>query len=329
MKKRKNTPSSSKKKSKKKQGIKENLVILGTFILFIAVVAYLFYSTNTPSSDSAAFVNGEEITIGELDWWYRMSIPPEGRELVTKMDFLMISLIPQELLMREAEKEGIEATPEEVEKLVGLFVIDSGMNLGEFEKHLKSRGFSIDDVKKSFESRAVILELLEKEDIDIAKEEEKLFFSSDDNSFQDYIDTLINNSEIRIFPENINRILLRSFEATGEDICDGEKPIIRLYTTSWCGICNESSAVFENLANEFAKDSNFDAAHWSLDIGDNLLTQNKENGVPQKEVEMFRKYSPNNLVPAVVLGCRYKRVGSFGLEDEYEAREILKSIAGG
>jgi len=70
-------------------------------------------------------------------------------------------------------------------------------------------------------------------------------------------------------------------------------------------------------------------AHWSLDDGDNLLTSRKENGVPKKEVDLFKKYSPNNLVPVVVLGCKYKRIGKFGIEEQDEFKAILKILIDG
>ena len=69
--------------------------------------------------------------------------------------------------------------------------------------------------------------------------------------------------------------------------------------------------------------------HWILDAGDDLLTLEKEKGIPKGEVEIFKKYSPNKLVPAVVLGCKYKKIGKFGLEEQDEFKSILKVLTGG
>ncbi len=159
-------------------------------------------------------------------------------------------------------------------------------------------------------------------------------------SFQEYLADLINKSEIELFPENINKLSLKGFEATGDELCSKDartpsgtpsvgKPIVRLYTASWCKTCNNTEIVFKSLTEKYAKDGIIEAFHWSLDAGDNLLTPKKENGVPEKEVSLFKKYSPNSLVPAIVAGCKYKRVGSLGPDEEEELKAILKNIIGG
>jgi len=321
---KKKTPKSSKKRAKAK-GSQENIIILIIFLIFIAAVAYLFYFVNikTTNDDVVATVNGNEITRDELDWWYKTSILPEYRGSISKQDFLVMSLIPQEVLVHKAKEEGIKVTEEEVEKLLGLFVIEGGFTLIEFEVYLNSRGITIDQIKKSFEIRAIITKLLEKENIDFI-ESENLLFTGADVTFQEYLNDLIDNSEIEIFLENIEKIVLKSFEATNDEVCGEGKPIVRLYTKSGCQICDEGSEIFENLV----EDERIDVAHWSLDTGDNLLTPEKERGVPKKEVDMFKKYSPNKLVPTVVLDCKYKHIGKFGFEEEDELKTLLQELIG-
>ena len=327
--KRKKTPKNPNKHKNRKEK-QENIIILGTFLVFIVLVAYLFYFVNTGSSDESpvAVVNNDIITKEDLDWWYKVSILPEYRHVITRQDFLGISLIPQEVLMQEAEKENIKATEEEVEQFLGLFIIDNGLTLDEFEEHLNSRGISIKDIKKSFESRVIITKLLEKENIVFDTKDPKLFFKRDIYNIQDYINTLMNNSDIEIFLENIEKLVLKRFEKTNDEICYENKPIIRLYTMKSCNICDESNEIFETLVNDLVKDGKIEAMHWSLDTGDNLLTLKKEKGVPKEEVNLFKKYSPNNLVPAVILGCKYKHVGKLDIEDQDEFETILKTLIG-
>jgi len=323
---KKKSPKSSNKRKKAKER-QENIVILGTFLIFIAVVAYLFYFVNTksPKEDVVATVNGNEITRDELDWWYKTSILPEYMDTVTKQDFLVLSLIPQEILLQKAEEERVKVTQDEIEKSLGFFVIESGFTIDDFEAYLDSRGITIDQIKKSFEIRAIITKLLEKEGISL---EENLFFEEKDRTFQEYLSTLIDDAEIEIFEEVVDKLVLRSFEETGDEICGEEQPIIRLYTTSKCEICKESGRLFQDLVIHLIADGSIQARHWSLSSGDNLLTLKKENGVPKKEVDLFKKYSPNKLVPTIVLGCKYKRVGDFGAEEADEFRAILKILAG-
>ena len=125
----KKTTKNSNRKSKKTKNRQENAIIVGIFLLFILVVAYLFYFMSIkPSNENAvAIVNGNKITRGELDWWYGASVLPEARAVITKQDFLIVSLIPQEILMQKAKKEGIAVTKDEVEKLIGRPIINEEM----------------------------------------------------------------------------------------------------------------------------------------------------------------------------------------------------------
>lgn len=327
---KKKTPKNSKKTGKKAKEKKENIIVAGIFVIFIAVVISLIYFVQTLSSDEAtvAIVNGNKITIDELDWWYETSILSEYRDVITKQDFLMLSLIPQEVLLQKAEEENVKATEDEVEKLLGMFIIENGLTLNEFEEDLNSRGITINEIKKSFEIRAVITKLLEEEEVYFIEEGEKSFLGGNDLAFQEYLNILMNNSKIEIFPENVDKLILRSFEATGDELCDEEQPIVRLYTTSKCEICKESGRLFQDLVINFMADGIIQARHWSLDTGDNLLTLKVENGVPKEEVALFKKYSPDNLVPTIVLGCKYKHVGKFGIEQEEEFKAILKTLTG-
>ena len=319
--------SSKRKKAKEKQEI---AIIVSIFLVFILVVVYLFYFVNIKSSDDlVAVVNGNEITREELSWWYKISILPEFRDFITKQDFLVLSLIPQEILVQKADEEDVKVDDDEIEKLLGLFIIESGLTLDEFENHLNSRGSTINEIKKSFEVRAIIIKLLGKENIGFVEGENKnLFFDVDDGAFQEYIDNLIDDSNIEIFPENIDKLVLKTFEETNDEVCSEEKPIIRLYTTRSCQACKESGRIFQDLVTNFMIDGSIQARHWSLDTGDNLLTLKKENVVPKEEVAIFKKYSPNNRVPTVVLGCKYKHVGKCGIEQEDEFKAIIKTLVG-
>ena len=327
---KKKTPKNSNKKSKKTKDKQENIIVLGSFLIFIVVVAYLFYFANISSDDAiVAIVDGKTIKSDELDWWYKISILPEFRDFITKQDFLVLSLIPQEILVQKADEEDVKVDDDEVEKLLGLFIIENGLTLDEFENHLNSRGSTINEIKKSFEVRAIIIKLLGKENIGFVEGENKnLFFDVDDSAFQEYIDNLIDNSDIEIFPKNIDKLVLKTFEETNDEVCSEEKPIIRLYTTSFCEVCKESGRMFQDLVTNFMIDESIQARHWSLDTGDNLLTSKKENGVPKEEFAIFKKYSPNNHVPTVVLGCKYKHVGKFGIEQEDEFKTIIKTLVG-
>ena len=290
-------------------------------------VAYTFYFLNINSADEiiVATVNGNDLTRDELDWWYKVSILPEFRDTLTKKDFMILSLIPQEVLVQEAKKQNIKVSNDDIEKLLGLYIIENGFTLDEFADQLSSRDLTIDDIKRSFETRAYINMLFEQESVVI---EEGTFFENG-ISMEVYVDVLIESSDIKIYPENIDKLALKSFEETGDEICNENKIEIRLFTTSTCELCKESGELFKTVTNEYAKESKINAVHWSLDEGDNLLTSKKENGVPNDEIAIFKKYSPNKLVPSLILGCKYKKIGKFSSEDEFEFKAILKQLLGG
>ena len=107
---KKKTPKNSNKRRKNKKDRQEKIIVLGIFLVFIVVLVYLFYFFEMPSfnEDIVAIVNGNEITKEKLDWWYKISVFPEARDFITKQDFLILSLIPQEILMQKAKKENIK-----------------------------------------------------------------------------------------------------------------------------------------------------------------------------------------------------------------------------
>ena len=76
------------------------------------------------------------------------------------------------------------------------------------------------------------------------------------------------------------------------------------------------------------KDGKIDAAQWNLDTGDNLLTPEVEKGVPKNEVALFKKYSRDMLVPAIIIGCKYKKIGALNSEDEETLKSIIKEVLG-
>ncbi|MAH33583.1 hypothetical protein CL615_04305 [archaeon] len=327
----KRTPKNSKKKHKAKEK-QENLIIIGIFIVFVLVVAYLFYVVKMPTSSNlneniVAVINGNEITKQELDWWYKLSIEPEYADLVTKQDFLMMSLIPQEVLTQKADKENIKVNADEAEKLLGLFLIDNGITLEEFEEQLNAKSITIDDIKKSFESRAMIMKLMEKENVGFI-DEGNFNFNENDGAFQEYVDNLLDDADIKIFPENIDRLILKNFKETGDELCNENKPILRLYTSTSCKVCNDTTEIFNNLVEKLVEDETVEAFHWSLDTGDDLMTSKKEKGIPKEELALFKKNNPNNRVPALNLGCKYTLVGNVDSEAEDESREIIKNLIG-
>lgn len=327
---RKNPPRSSEKRHKKIKENKEDILIFGIVLVLILIATFTFYfiQTNDSEDEVVAIVNGEKITKQELDFWYKISILMEHRDVIKEDDFLVMSLIPQKIIDQEANKEDIIASEEDIEKLVGLFIIENGLSLKEFENQLKDRDTTIDDIKRSFKSRVLVAKLFEKKGFG-ANTNHGLFFDFTDEEIQSYVNGLMDNADVELFPENIEKLDLKGFEETGDELCDKEMPIVRLFTTSSCEVCKESGVLFQDSIIKFLAEEKVHARHWSLDTGDNLLSVEEEKGIPKEEVALFKKYSPNNKVPLIVVGCKYKRIGKFTNEQIAEFEAIINSISGG
>ena len=57
----------------------------------------------------------------------------------------MGSLLPLKVMVQQAEKENIKVTEDDVEKLIGLFIINHGLTLEEFEDDLRDRDITNED----------------------------------------------------------------------------------------------------------------------------------------------------------------------------------------
>ncbi len=70
------------------------------------------------------------------------------------------------------------------------------------------------------------------------------------------------------------------------------------------------------------------AHHWELDIGDDLLTNQFEEDVPDEEMAVFEEFNIQKSIPTFVFGCKYYRIGTAyepnGLEAE--AAEFMAVI---
>lgn len=98
------------------------------------------------------------------------------------------------------------------------------------------------------------------------------------------------------------------------DICkDDGKPVVYLFSTTWCPHCQWIKDTFDS----WAKDNSDKAVayHWEIDTMDNTLTEEVETEVPQDAMDVYNQFNPEGSIPTFVFGCRYGRVGN-GYETE-------------
>jgi peptidyl-prolyl cis-trans isomerase SurA len=118
------------------------------------------------SPDVWAVVNGKEIKRDDVEKYYRTRVNPEGQEpsqeekLSLKLNVLD-ELINNEILLERAKKLNLEASDGEVEDK--FTEMKSPYTEEEFQRQLKERGLSVDDLKKGLKRQLSTEKLLNRE----------------------------------------------------------------------------------------------------------------------------------------------------------------------
>ena len=113
-----------------------------------------------------AVVNGQEIKRDDVDKYYRTRVSPEGQEpsqeesLSLKLNVLD-ELISNEILLERAKKLNLEASDGEVEDK--FTELKSPFTEEEFQRQMKERGVSVDDLKRDLRRQLSIQKLLNRE----------------------------------------------------------------------------------------------------------------------------------------------------------------------
>ena len=118
-----------------------------------------------------------------------------------------------------------------------------------------------------------------------------------------------------------------TFQDNGDAVCEeGGKPVIRVFSTTWCPHCKWIKGTVDSLLKEYVAAGTIAAYHWEVDIGDDTLTSQVETAVPPSELEVFKKYNPGGGVPTFIFGCKYVRVGN-GYESEGDLAKEAKEFS--
>lgn len=110
------------------------------------------------------------------------------------------------------------------------------------------------------------------------------------------------------------------------------KPVIRLFTTTWCPHCTWAGPRFDEVMKEYVDAGKIVAHHWQVDSGDDSLTEEVETAVPESELAVYQQFNSRGSVPTFVFGCKYYRIGtgheqSDDLEAEAEEyREVIDAL---
>lgn len=335
-------------KRKKKTPFKK----ISPFILIVVIIIIMTIVTlkfGFPKENVVAVVNGEDITLKELETKYNR-LPQPYRLLLTKEAFLD-KLIITKLLLQRATKLNITVSENEIKEELQNFILQFPSK-PEFKKFLKKNRISENELIKEIKEQILITKLLNKtifSKIKITEKQIKSYYSKNkatlNMSFEQAKEqikrilkaelathstrTYIEQLKLRATIEKAERFKrIKTFKKLNETTCKKEgKVIIRLFSTTNCDACNWINKTFNSLAKDYK--NNIMVYHWYLDIGDNVITKEVEKGIPKAEIEIFKKYNPKLTVPTYIFGCKYIRIGNgyFTLEKEkQEFKAVIEEL---
>ena len=161
-------PNSLRKRNSTANRLPFAALVLFSPALFLAAAFFLggCKKTGAPAADVWAVVNGKEIKRDEVEKYYRTRISPEGQEpsqeeaLSLKLN-VIDELINNEILLERAKKLNLEASDGEVEDKFTEF--KSPYTEEEFQRQLKERGVTVDDLKNTVRRELSIQKLINRE----------------------------------------------------------------------------------------------------------------------------------------------------------------------
>jgi peptidyl-prolyl cis-trans isomerase SurA len=138
--------------------------------VFLLAAALAFVSGcqkhSAPAEGVWATVNGKDVTRAEVDKYYRTQLnptapqPSQDEALSLKLNILD-ELINNQILLQQAKKLGLEAADGEVEDKFTEF--KSPFTEDEFQRQLKARGYTVDDLRADIRQQLSIQKVINRE----------------------------------------------------------------------------------------------------------------------------------------------------------------------
>jgi len=238
------------------KGLARTAMLLPALAMVLAMGAGCKQKTQ-PSPDVWAVVNGQEIKRDDVDKYYRTRVNPEGPEpsqeeaLSLKLNVLD-ELINNEILLERAKKLNLEASDGEVEDK--FTEMKSPYTEDEFQRQLKDRGVSVDDIKRDLRRQLSITKLLNREvvaKISITDQDVTDTYNSNKAQFN-IVEPRYRISEIVVTPRKEAQIRnLKNDDATNE--VEAERKVKMLEDKL------NSGADFAQLAMDYSEDMNSSA----------------------------------------------------------------------
>jgi peptidyl-prolyl cis-trans isomerase SurA len=205
-----------------------------------------------PGPDVWAVVNGKQITRADVDRYYRRSVDPQApspsqdEALSLKLN-IIDELINNEILLERAKRMGLEASDGEVEdkfiEMKGAYTEE------EFQKQLKERSMSVDDLKRDIRQQHSIQKLINREvisKVSISDQDITDFYNQNRAQFR-LSETHYRVAQILVTPVKDPMVRNRKNDDAGSD-AEAQAKIKSLYERLMGG------ADFAQLAADFSED---------------------------------------------------------------------------
>ncbi|HYL61582.1 MAG TPA: SurA N-terminal domain-containing protein [Candidatus Methylomirabilis sp.] len=234
-----------------------------------------------PAPDVWAVVNGQEIKREDVDKYYRTRVNPEGQmpsqeEALSLKLNVLDELINNEILLERAKKLNLEASDGEVEDK--FTEMKSPYTEDEFQRQLKERGVTVDDLKHDLRQQLSIQKLLNREvvaKITITDQDVADAYNANKAQFN-VVEPRYRISEIVVTPRKEQQIRnLKNDDATNE--VEAQRKVKMLMDKL------NSGADFAQLAMDYSEDMNSAAMGGDLGyVPESAL--NQSDPVLKKEV---------------------------------------------
>lgn len=169
--------------------MKTNCLFQRSAVLAAALIVLAGCGHRRESDDVMASVDGHKIYRADVEKYYTNQTSgseqkPSGEQATSLRLGILRQLIDNEILMRRAEKLGLLATEDDVEKK--LSEIRSPYNKDEFEAKLKERKITLDDFKRDIRRSLTVDKVLNKEitsKINITDQDISAYYNSHKSEF--------------------------------------------------------------------------------------------------------------------------------------------------
>jgi peptidyl-prolyl cis-trans isomerase SurA len=249
--------------------------------------------------DVWALVNGKEIKRDDVDKYYRTRVNPEGQQpsqeevLSLKLNVLD-ELINNEILLERAKKLNLEASDGEVEDK--FTEMKSPYTEEEFQRQLKERGLSVDDLKKGMKRQLSTEKLMNREvvaKISITDQDVTDFYAANKAQFN-VAEPQYRIAQIVVTPRKEPQIRNRKNDDATTD-AEAQRKVKMLVDRL------NSGADFAQLANDYSEDMNSAATGGDLGYVPESALNQSDPALKKMVVGM----KPGQVSPVLSLKDRY------------------------